>query len=915
MDSFMRLLFFAYIVVSLIVESSQAQTFNVGANFQTVSRATESPYVPPDTSGAAGQNHIVILDNGRYKSFTKIGGQTQTFTDTTFFSNAGYSGSGGLQNIAGDPRVRFDPFTGRWYAMMFTNGDASGVNNRLVIAVSADANPTSQWKAASIQTSINKFADFPTLGVDKNGLYIGTNNFGGSTNVSLFTMSKTGLLWSGANTPTITDFTPFEGLNPSTHGFTLQPANNFDVNQTGNIARVVDLYGTAGSPVTNNVWMKFNINNTGGTTNLGGNIQTLGALQDQASSAQQLGGNNVQTGGRNISGQVVQMGNFLYFANTFDNGTGRAQVRVTVMNASTGALVQEFNFNDPTLAYFYPTVAVNESGQAVVGFSGSSSSQFIGAYAAVGAINQATGAITWGTASQVSAGTGTYVGFGAPGDPAPYRWGDYSAVAVDPADTGIFWSFQERAAAGTANWQTLATEIIPTVAGQVRWQTAGDGDYSDSTKWFNGLVPGATDHVIYSRNGTPYTVTMPVGTTSNNRISVRQGNTTLNIAPGSTYQATNLSSATPSFAVSQMLGDSTVTITGGGTLSTVYTTLAAGENGLTTDNISKATVNINGATWNNSQDVYFGGNATRSGGQAQLNISNSGTVSVGQVARFWTSTSGVSLNGATPVNFNVGGLRADVGVNPLITGSGATANLNITNGLGQNYFGQISGTVNVTKSGVGTQTLSGSNMTYTGITTINGGRLNINGVKLGTGTVSVNNTGVLGGTGSVAGLVLVAAGGKISPGLSPGNLTLTSGINMSAGTYEWELAALTDVGEGTNYDKLTLDGGASVFGGTSQVELDFLGGVDPNAANPFWNSTHQWRIVDLLSGTLTGNFSGIANANFSTGSFFLSGGSGADIFLNFSPVPEPSSIALVGGSLVGLLIWCRRRSRSSIGNQ
>jgi hypothetical protein len=32
-------------------------------------------------------------------------------------------------------------------------------------------------------------------------------------------------------------------------------------------------------------------------------------------------------------------------------------------------------------------------------------------------------------------------------------------------------------------------------------------------------------------------------------------------------------------------------------------------------------------------------------------------------------------------------------------------------------------------------------------------------------------------------------------------------------------------------------------------------------------------------------------------------------------VPEPSSIALVGGSLVGLLIWCRRRSRSSIGNQ
>src|SRR5207247_2036099 len=74
-----------------------------------------------------------------------------------------------------------------------------------------------------------------------------------------------------------------------------------------------------------------------------------------------------------------------------------------------------------------PSLAVNCPGDMVAGFSGSSATNFIGAFYAW---RSATG----GTVSprQFQPGTITHSG----------GWGDYSATMIDPSDDWTFWTVQ-----------------------------------------------------------------------------------------------------------------------------------------------------------------------------------------------------------------------------------------------------------------------------------------------------------------------------------------------------------------------------------------------------------------------------------------------------------------------------------------
>ncbi|WP_261421697.1 autotransporter outer membrane beta-barrel domain-containing protein [Serratia quinivorans] len=127
------------------------------------------------------------------------------------------------------------------------------------------------------------------------------------------------------------------------------------------------------------------------------------------------------------------------------------------------------------------------------------------------------------------------------------------------------------------------------------------------------------------------------------------------------------------------------------------------------------------------------------------------------------------------------------------------------------WSNNISGHGGLTKQGIGTLVLTGNN-SYAGPTLINQGLLAVNGSV--TSDVTVQNAGVLGGSGTVGSLT-ARSGGTVAPGNSIGTLNVTRNVSFEPGSrYAVEVAP------NGQSDRIQSSGSATIGGGEVAVSLE-----------------------------------------------------------------------------------------------
>ncbi len=431
-------------------KASGAISVQIGQNFTASRLNTDIFETPPDADGTVGPAHFVQFINGRFSVYDKITGtNVQNITDRTFWAAAGIDLSG--LSIS-DPRIIYDKSVGRWFASQVDFDGNNLSSNRFLLAVSSTNDPTATWNAVAFQADPGgSFADYPTLGLDANGVYLGGNMFDPNENllgVLLTSIPKADLLQA---TPTATNRSTTGLMTIMDRGFTLQPVVNLSPSSAAENVIAVESDGTDFQ--FHSILKSFQVLNSAAanaaftpSTNL-----TVPQYFVALDPPQPDGQSTLSDGDTRIGAIVRQVGDIIYAVHSTQGV--RTAVRWYKISALDNTILQSGTISDTNLHLFYPSIAANESGLVVIAFNGCSTNTFVSSYAVVG--ETINGTTTFGNLMLLKAGVANYE---VPGGGAESRWGDYSATSVDPLNPNNFWTIQMFASANNV-WSTQVTEL------------------------------------------------------------------------------------------------------------------------------------------------------------------------------------------------------------------------------------------------------------------------------------------------------------------------------------------------------------------------------------------------------------------------------------------------------------------------
>jgi uncharacterized repeat protein (TIGR01451 family) len=424
----------------------------LGLNFEGLGEGFPNYLVfvaPPDPNGAVGKTQYVQWVNLSFAVFDKATGSV--LPNFPVPGNTLWQGFGGAceTDNNGDPIVTYDKLADRW---VFTQLAGSNSPFLQCVAVSTTSDATGTYNRYSFLYS--SFNDYPKLGVWPDAYYITFNIFSPTSFIGAEACAydRNAMLNGTAASqicfppdPTVLGLLPadVDGLVPPPGGspnFML----SFGVNSLDLFKFHVDfatpgnstLTGPTSIPVTAFTPFLCNGSISGCVPQPPGDSTRLDSLGDRLM---------YRLAYRNFGDHESLVVNHSVIADSVNLNSGVRWYEIQDPNG-TPTIAQQSTFAPDASYRWMGSVAMDAGGNLAVGYSVSSSSvspsiAFAGrGFADPPSTLQAEVNLFSGTGSQTNGLT---------------RWGDYSAMQVDPVDDCTFWYTQEYLAnSGSFNWNT-----------------------------------------------------------------------------------------------------------------------------------------------------------------------------------------------------------------------------------------------------------------------------------------------------------------------------------------------------------------------------------------------------------------------------------------------------------------------------
>lgn len=476
----------------------------------------EPQYTPPDTNGDVGPNHYVQTVNSTYGVFNKSTGARTLGPLKTSSLFAGFGGPCETTNN-GDPIVIYDQLADRWLISQFAlpNIDSNAGPFYQCIAISTSANPAGTFHRYQFLFDNTLLNDYPHFGLWPDGYYATVNMFSapafGFSGMAAIAYQRDKMLTGDPGALQVIfklngQPSPINqiggGLPADLDGMTLPPAGS------PNIIAAPEAAEWTNYPTDRIHFFKFHVDwTTPANSTFTGPVDvdtsawnsvcdsTRACVPQKDTSAKldaiadrfmwRLAYRNFGTYQTLVTNQTV------------NDGAGRAVVRwyeIRDPHAATPTIYQQSTYAPADgISRWMGSAAQDKLGNLMIGFSGSSGSQFPDIrYAGrlqgdpLNNLAQGETLMLAGGGSQTSTGS---------------RWGDYSNLTLDPTDDCTFWYTNQV-------YTTTSVNLWSTAIGSFKFPACGVALTSRISGTVKSLATGLpiTDALVVATNGTTFTL-------------------------------------------------------------------------------------------------------------------------------------------------------------------------------------------------------------------------------------------------------------------------------------------------------------------------------------------------------------------------------------------------------------------------